>query len=87
MKAIKKFILLTMSIAMVTGCDVGDKEELSTEATYAQEAFGNIESLTEKLSLNIGSLSGSTHGFNNYLIEKLGGFDYVNLDGEIINYG
>ncbi|ONI39424.1 hypothetical protein AN639_03930 [Candidatus Epulonipiscium fishelsonii] len=85
-KKIKKFMMLITSVAMFTGCGGGSEEEVSSEVTYnyAQEAFGDIEPLAESVSLNVGSLSSSTHGFNNYLIEKLGGFDHANLDGEVI---
>ncbi|ONI46549.1 hypothetical protein AN640_03115 [Candidatus Epulonipiscium fishelsonii] len=86
---IKKFMMLTMSIVMLTGCGGNTEVEDVSAVThnYAQEAFSNIEPLAEAVTLNIGSLSSSTHGFNNYLIEKLGGFEYANLDGEVIVFG
>ncbi|ONI47352.1 hypothetical protein AN644_00575 [Candidatus Epulonipiscium fishelsonii] len=85
---IKKNILLAMSITMLTGCS-GTTEEANTEITYdyAQEVFGNIEPLTEPVKLNIGVISSGSHGVTNHLIEKLGGFDYANLDGQTTVFG
>lgn len=54
---------------------------------YAEQAFADVEPLPETVKLNLGSLSSSTHGFTNYLIEKLGGYERVNLDANVIVFG
>ncbi|OON95117.1 MAG: hypothetical protein ATN32_00145 [Candidatus Epulonipiscium fishelsonii] len=85
---IKKFMMVTMSIVMLTGCGI-NVEETKDEITYeyVQEAFGNIEPLEELTTLNIGVISAGTHGVTNHLIEKLGGFEYANLDGQTTIFG
>lgn len=57
------------------------------DAGYAKQAFADVEPLAETVELNLGSLSSSTHGFTNYLIEKLGGYEKANLDANIIVFG
>lgn len=54
---------------------------------YAEQAFADVEPLPETVKLNLGSLSSSTHGFTNYLIEKLGGYERANLDANVIVFG
>ncbi len=68
----------------------GDKssEDSSSEMTgYAEEAFSQVEPLDEEVALNIGLLAGGTHGFQEYLIGKLGGWEKANINPNIIAFG
>lgn len=59
----------------------------SKEDTLASKIYGAIEPLSSNEKLIIGSLSGAPHGFTEHLIEKLGGYEYANLDTDVIVFG
>ncbi|QUI24518.1 hypothetical protein HZI73_20405 [Vallitalea pronyensis] len=95
----KKLIGLLLVLVMVTGvftaCGNAEKDDNGGSGTgseqngnpLAEEAFAGIEKLDKETKLNIGILAGSTHGFTNYLIGKLGGYEKVGLDENIIIFG
>lgn len=99
-KLVSLLMVLVMTTVIFAGCAQDAPEEkaaetkasatevdASNEATLTDEAFGGVEKLESTLSINIGALAGGTHGFTNYLIEKLGGFDYAGLDENVILFG
>lgn len=51
----------------------------SGEAAVTDNPFANVEPLATPTNLNIGVLTGSTHGFGSLLIEKLGGYEKVGI--------
>ncbi|WP_305767172.1 ABC transporter substrate-binding protein [Candidatus Epulonipiscium viviparus] len=69
------------------GCSGSADADVSTISEYTLEAFADVEPLAESVEFNVGSLAGSTHGFSNYLIEKLGGYEHSNMDAEVIVFG
>lgn len=72
------------------GCgnmQVADKNEEQESLFRTNEVFADIEPLDKTEKINLGALSSSTHGFTNYLIEKLGGFEKVGLEQEITVFG
>lgn len=94
-RTLKKVLAATAAAAMIliplSSCNSSSSQEeggkTGTVNEYAEEAFGDVEPLAEKTALAIGSLSSSTHGFTNYLIQKLGGFEKANLDANIVVFG
>ncbi|WP_305767174.1 ABC transporter substrate-binding protein [Candidatus Epulonipiscium viviparus] len=83
----KKFALLLGFATLatgITGCYGSNVTETGAINKYTLEAFADVEPLAENVEFNVGVLSGSTHGFSSYLIEKLGGYEHANIDAEII---
>lgn len=77
---------------LLSGCSSDNSSKSASSnnedtVKFAEEAFAKIEPLEETQALVVGSLSSSTHGFNNYLIEKLGGYEKANLDAEVMVFG
>ena len=74
-----------LAVGSMTGCGGDDSAQKSDDnAQKAAEIFGDVTPLEESEALEIGVLVGGTHGFASYLIERLGGFEYANIDEEII---
>lgn len=73
--------------APASGAASGASSGAASAPGYAEQAFADVEPLPETVKLNLGSLSSSTHGFTNYLIEKLGGYERANLDANVIVFG
>ncbi len=48
--------------------------------SMAAEIFASVEPFAETQTLNLGLLSGGMNGFTNILIERLGGYEYANID-------
>lgn len=94
-KLVSLMMVLIMTAMLFAGCGQQEAEESSAtsgiavadERNYAEEAFSKVEPLDEKAALSIGLLAGGTHGFQEYLIGKLGGWDKANIDPNIIAFG
>lgn len=86
-KMVALLSVVVMTAGLLAGCGSKDGEDTAASSEYTEEAFGDIEALDELTTLSIGSLSSSTHGFTNYLIGKLGGYDAANIDEEVIVFG
>ncbi|WP_305767173.1 ABC transporter substrate-binding protein [Candidatus Epulonipiscium viviparus] len=83
----KKFALLLGFATLatgITGCYGSNVTETGAINKYTLEAFADVEPLAENVEFNVGALTGSTHGFVSYLIQKLGGYEHSNVDAEII---
>lgn len=52
----------------------------------ANGPFAGIEPLDHKVTLKIGVLTGSMHGFGSYLIEKLGGYKAANIKPSFVSF-
>ena len=89
---IKKIIALSLAVGLFSttfsACSTKEPEVIDEKfASYGADAFANIEPLEEAVALNIGALSSSTHGFTNYLIQKLGGYELANIDANVKIFG
>lgn len=92
----KRVILLVLAVLLAAGTVFanGNQEE-SSASTVAVNSKGVIQDgpfkgvkiLDKKTSITLGHLAGGTHGFPSYLVEKLGGYEAVGLDAEIVIFG
>lgn len=76
-----------LAVGSMTGCGGDDSAQKSDDnAQKAAEIFGDVTPLEESEALEIGVLVGGTHGFASYLIERLGGFEYANIDATLTSF-
>lgn len=78
--------ILAMSILIGCGTDEKKNDPGDSSGVKAEEVFGDIEPLDEEAALNIGVLVGGTHGFASYMVERLGGFEYANIDATLTSF-
>lgn len=88
-KLIALAMVATMTVSLFTGCSSSSSTPDVDEETLslAAEIFADVEPLEETLSIDLGILTAAPHGFNNVLIELLGGYSYANLDANLEVFG
>lgn len=92
----KRVMFLVLGMLLLAGMAFANgQQEESAAAAVAVNANGVIQEgpfkgvkvLDEEVDITLGHLAGGTHGFPTYLVERLGGYDAVGLDAEIVIFG